>query len=211
MLGPLPLFRSLRFRVFKLLFDRGYQPVMRTGVWREALIQVVAPSDGDRILEVSGEGFSACATLAPQYPDVHFALVHPLGTGAGIACAPNVAHLHRRECSIDCRAASFDKVVCSLALHALPPDKKLTLLKEMRRLLRRGGTIYLADFDAPEQPREISALRGTSYLFGPETAKPHIDGTWLELIQQAGFVSVQRISSHPEMIARVSLIRARRA
>lgn len=209
--GSAPFLRSLGFRIFKLLFDFGYHSVMRTGAWRKALIRAVALSDGDRILELSGEGFGVCATLAPQYPNVHFSLVHPLGPGAGIACLPNVEHLHRRDHSIDCRAASFDKVVCSLALHALSPDKKLALLKEMRRLLRRGGTIYIADVDAPEQPREISALRGISHLFGPEAAKPHIDGTWLELIQRADFANVERISSHPEMIARVSLIRAHRA
>lgn len=207
MAGSVRFLRSLGFHVFKLMFDFGFHSVMRTGAWREALIQAVAPSDGDRILEVSGARFGVCAALASRYPSVHFAIVHPLGPG--VACPPNVEYLHRTDHSIDCRAASFDKVVCSLALLALSPDKKLALLKEMRRVLRRGGTIYLADVDAPEQPREISALRGISHLFGPEAAKPHVEGTWLELIQRADFVNVERISSHSEMIARVSLIRAR--
>lgn len=44
----------------------------------------------------------------------------------------NLELLRGDQYSIDCRAASFDKVICSLALHPLSPDKKLALLKEMR-------------------------------------------------------------------------------
>jgi len=89
-------------------------------------------------------------------------------------------------------------------------DKKLALLKEMKRVLRHGGTLYLADLDQPRHPLEIHMLRGTGYLFGPETAKPHLDGTWLNLIKQAGFVGVRRVTTLSEIIGRVAIVRARR-
>jgi ubiquinone/menaquinone biosynthesis C-methylase UbiE len=123
----------------------------------------------------------------------------------------NLELLRGDQYCINCRAASFDKVICSLALHPVPEDRKLALLKEMRRVLRHGGALYLADFDQPLRPIEIHALRGTGYLFGPETAKPHADGTWLNLIKQAGFVSVRRVTTYSELVGRVAIIRARRA
>lgn len=112
---------------------------------------------------------------------------------------------------IDCRAGSFDKVICSLALHPLPLNEKLVLLKEMRRVLRHGGTLHLADFDQPLQRREVHVLRGTGHLFGPETAESHLDGSWLNLIKQAGFVGVRRVNTFSEMVGRVAVIRARRS
>lgn len=152
-----------------------------------------------------------CVALARQYPAVHFSAMHPAGSDQS-AREPlsNLELLNGNQCCIDCRAASFDKVICSLALHPLPQNKKLALLKEMRRVLRHGGTLHLADFDQPLRPLEIHALRGTGYLFGAGTARSHHDGTWLNLIKQAGFVGVRRVETFSEIVGRVAIVRARR-
>jgi ubiquinone/menaquinone biosynthesis C-methylase UbiE len=181
------------------------------GGWWEALIREAAPHPGERILEVSAEGFSTCAVLARDYPAVHFAALQPMKsskiTGELLS---NLELLHGDLCGIDCRAASIDKIICSLALHPLPQNGKLAFLKEMRRVLRQGGTLYLAELDQPLQARETNVLRATGYLFGPETATSHYDGTWFDLFKQAGFTSVRRVSSFSEIVGRVTIVRARR-
>ena len=152
-----------------------------------------------------------CEALARQYPEVHFSAVQPAGLNKNLRePLSNIELLHGDQCCIDCRAASFDKVICSLALHPLPQNRKLSVLKEMRRVLRHGGTLHVADLDQPLHPREIHALRGTGYLFGPETAKSHLDGSWLNLIKQAGFDGVSRVNTFSEIVGRVAIIRARR-
>jgi ubiquinone/menaquinone biosynthesis C-methylase UbiE len=123
----------------------------------------------------------------------------------------NLEFLQGNQHGIDCRAVAFDKVICSLALHPLLPSDKLALLKEMKRILRHGGMLYLADFDQPSRPGEMRVLRGTGHMFGSETAKHHLDGTWLELIKQAGFVSVRRATTYSEIGCRIAVVRARRA
>jgi SAM-dependent methyltransferase len=115
------------------------------------------------------------------------------------------------EGRIQASGASFDKVVCALALHTLQPHEKVALLKEMRRVLRSGGTLHLADFDAPSTPRKGSALRATSYLFGPDSAKPHLDGSWFHMIEQAGFARVRRVKTCSEVLGQVAIVRARRS
>ena len=206
------LVTSGRFRFFKFAFGWGYRLTIRNGGgWLEPLIQEAAPRSGDRILEVSAEGCSACVALARQYPAVHFSALHHAGSNKSVRePLSNLELLNGDQCCVDCRAASFDKVICSLALHPLPQDEKLALLKEMRRLLRHGGTLHLADFDQPQRPLEIHALRGTGYLFGAGTAKSHHDGTWLNLIKQAGFVGVRRVETFSAIVGRVSIVRARR-
>ncbi len=206
------LVASARFRFFMFVLGWGYRLTIRKGGgWLDPLIQEAAPRSGERILEVSAEGCSACAVLARQYPTVHFSCVFAAGSTESVR-EPliNFELLHRDQCRIDCRAASFDKVICSLALHPLPQNEKLALLKEMRRVLRPGGTLHLADFDQPQRPLEIHALRGTGYLFGAGTAKSHHDGTWLNLIKQAGFVGVRRVTTFSDIVGRIAIVHARR-
>lgn len=204
--------RSLCQRPSIFVYKWSYRLTIRMGGWWEPLLEEAAPDSGERILEVSAESCSACVALARAYPAVHFSAVQPAKLDdREIERLRNFELLRGDQYCIDCRAASFDKVICSLALHPLPQDKKLFLLKEMRRVLRHGGALYLADFDQPLRPMEVHVLRGAGYLFGPETAKPHADGTWLNLIKQAGFVGVRRVTTYSEIGGRVAIVRARRA
>ena len=43
--------------------------------------------------------------------------------------------------------ASFDRVFSSLMFHHLPPDAKLPTLREVRRVLKPGGSLHLLDFE----------------------------------------------------------------
>ena len=131
--------------------------------------------------------------------------------GIAIETLSNLERLQGNQFGIDCHAGSFDKVICSLALHPLPGDKKLALLKEIKRVLRHGGTLYVAEFGQPLRPGEIYALRGTGYLFGFDSAQTHADGTWVNFIKQAGFVGIRRVATYSERVGRIAIVRARRA
>lgn len=197
-----------------MIFGPGYRLVVRSGGhWRQSLIEAVAPGDGERILEVSAEDCSACAAFAARTPKARFAVAQ-LSTGRVKQQKGSGANLEYLECQegrLVCKGALFDKVICSLALHPLPPEEKLAALRELRRVLRHGGMLHLADFDKPSRPFEAGALRGTGLYFGANTAQPHLDGTWLKIVEQAGFTSVRRVNTFPEMIGRVALVRARRS
>ncbi|MBX9825375.1 MAG: methyltransferase domain-containing protein [Xanthobacteraceae bacterium] len=207
--GPAAIFSRLRLTVFRLLFLPGYHTLARLP-WRAELLKTLAPRTGDRILEISPGWCSSCGELAGAYPKVHSAAIQR-DDGPEIMAATNVEHVSCSRGCIACDGASFDKVICALALHPLMPEEKLTLLKEMRRVLRHGGTLHLAELDKPLTTRKDGALRGTSYIFGPEAARPHLDGTWLSLVEQAGFAGVRRIKNCSEDFAQVAIIKARRA
>lgn len=203
---------SVRVRLLMFVYKWGYRLTIRARNWREPLIQEAALRSGERVLEVSAEGCSLCEVLARQYPAVHFSAVQPAGSNTSVRDAlSNLELLHGNQYCIDCRAASFDKVILSLALHPLRLSDKVALLKEMRRVLRHGGTLHIADFDQPLHPREIHTLRGTGYLFGSETANSHLDGSWLNLIKKTGFDGVRRVNTVSEMVGRIAIIRARRS
>jgi ubiquinone/menaquinone biosynthesis C-methylase UbiE len=58
--------------------------------------------------------------------------------------------------------ASFDLVVSSLMVHHLPDEIQLQAVREMRRVLRPGGALLLADFTIPERGpwRLVARLSG---------------------------------------------------
>lgn len=59
--------------------------------------------------------------------------------------------------------ATFDIVISRLVMHHLPADLKQQALAEISRVLKPGGTIFLADFQTPANPvlaRVISLFIG---------------------------------------------------
>jgi ubiquinone/menaquinone biosynthesis C-methylase UbiE len=78
--------------------------------------------------------------------------------------------------------ASFDVVVSSLVLHHLPEESRLLAVREMKRVLRPGGTLLLAEFQIPERGiwRWLAALTGHEEM---ERRVPALE----PLITQAGF------------------------
>lgn len=204
--------RSLRWSAFKIASSIGFKFLVQSGSWRDPLIESLAPRADERILDVSIDGWISGLYLARQFPGVRFI---SLETTEGLKSSTdglveNLTLLRSDDYHIGCPGASIDKVVCSLALHALQPEQKGRLLREMLRVLRHGGSLHIADYDRPQGTREASMLRAASYLYGEKTAQAHLDGTWIDMISKAGFVGVRRLASYPEFFGRISLVRARR-
>lgn len=86
--------------------------------------------------------------------------------------------------------ASFDAVLCTLVLHHLPEEDRAPALAEMRRVLRPGGRLVVADV---QRPRAVSAL--FSIVSIAHLRVPHrlLDMTELSvLLERAGFGGIER-------------------
>lgn len=132
------LFGGRRRSYGKLLADAGVRP-------------------GDRVLDIGcGPGYFA-RKLAEA--------VGPEGSVVGIDAAPEMIDYATRKarrmsnCTFQSGTAeslafpdgTFDVVVSSLMMHHLPDEVRQQALGEMRRVLRPGGTLLLADFTIPER------------------------------------------------------------
>ena len=147
---------------------------------------------GDRILDVGcGTGYFA-RTLVE--------IVGPLGAVVGVDAAPEmVAHAASRSRSANCKFevgnasdlsfpdSSFDVVVSSLTMHHLAPPDQLTAVSEMRRVLRPGGKVLIAEFQAPTG-HAWKLLLGPTGLAAMAHAVPHVQA----LVAAAGFVDIER-------------------
>lgn len=187
-------------------------------LWQEPLLRSVAPRPGERILDVGDAIAGTALKLAKRCPNVHIVASSwssqpgsvPIGRlkSAGIKALPLEVGLAAARYPVD--AASFDKVVATMVFYHLDPHEKLGLAREVFRVLRRGGTLHMAEMDKPETKREGYFLKIAGSVVPTESLAPHLDGTWVATLSKAGFVGIRRLSSHSLTTARVLVLRARR-
>lgn len=154
------------------------------------LLEAAGVKIGDRVLDVGcGPGY---------FVRVLGLTVGPSGSATGLDAAPEMIEYARRKsrrhpnCRFEVGSAdalpfpdaSFDVVVSSLMMHHLPDELRPNAVYEMKRVLRPGGVVLLADFTVPE--------RGPWHLVGALTG--HASGQMIQrvspiepLVAQAGF------------------------
>jgi ubiquinone/menaquinone biosynthesis C-methylase UbiE len=212
------VFVRFRYRVSKLIYESMSGLIVRAGGWQEELFGSLAPKAGERILDFGRGNSSTSISLALRYPE---AKVVAMESSCEAARRVRSKAIRRRILNLSVvvapphgplpfHAGSFDKVVCRLGLHDFAPNEKLAILKEIARVIRRGRTFHVADFDKAESPGEGGILELASRISGPVAVAAHVDGSWTEFLVKAGFASVRRRSSHSIGFGRISVVKARK-
>jgi ubiquinone/menaquinone biosynthesis C-methylase UbiE len=148
---------------------------------------------GDRVLDVGcGTGY-----LARMIAEA----VGPKGSVVGIDAAPEmIAHAASRSQSaanvtfevgsagaLSFADSTFDVVVSSLTMHHLDRADRLPAVGEMRRVLRPGGRLLIAEFQAPKG-HLWKAFLGPIGLAAMAHVVPHVEA----LVAEAGFAQIER-------------------
>ncbi len=154
---------------------------------------------GDRILDVGcGTGYFA-SRLAPQ--------ILPGGTVTGIDPSPPMLAYADKRSPAQCRFVfagaedlpfadgDFDVVVSSLAFHHIPDTLWPQAMSEIMRVLRPGGTVFIADFRPPRAPlwvRRALARTGAEHVL--DDPRPRLRG----LMTETGFM-ITGTGDYPRM------------
>ena len=86
---------------------------------------------------------------------------------------------------------AFDRVLCSLLLHHLEPDSKTATLAEIRRVLRPGGQLHIADWGAATGPLTRALFKPVQKLDGLANTIDHVEGRLPHYLADAGFERVR--------------------
>ena len=208
----------IRYWLAKLIYDVTFLFLGRDRSWQEEVFESLAPKAGDRILDFGPGSSSTAISLALRYPEATFIGVDPSSKAVKKA-RRNVARKKLGNVSIidtafpgklPFDASSFDKAVCMLGLHDLPPEEKLRVVKEILRVERRGGTFHAADFDKPENGGEGRILELARRISGTAAVAPHMNGSWTECLAKGGFTGVRKQSSYSIGIGRITIVKARK-
>jgi SAM-dependent methyltransferase len=207
-----------RFLVAKLSYNLSVAILVRGASWQEELVASLKPKAGDRILGFGPRSSSSAIPLAVRYPEAAFVIVDPNSKAAERMRLRavrnklgNITVIHASLLGkLPLNAGSFDAVICAFALHDSPPEEKLSIIKEMSRVLRHGGTLRAVDFDKPENPREQRILELTRRISGAAAAAPHVNGSWVDGLAKGGLAGAIRVSSHSCGSGRISIVEARK-
>lgn len=194
------------------LYDPVMAATMREGVFRPALVAAAIAAGPSRILDVG------CGTGAQT---VALADAAPGAEVAGVDGDPDVLSRARRraadraitwhEARADALPLEDDSVDCvtaSLLLHHLAPPTRLAALREMRRVLRPGGRLHVADWGRPHDPVMRVAFQAVRLLDGRRNTADHAAGRIPRIVGSAGFPSVRVLRRLRTVLGSLELLEA---
>lgn len=207
------------YRWLTPLYDIGVRISTRETKWRRELIERIAPTGDDVLLDVGAGTGSLATLLAGQDPATAYFGIDPDHEAIKIARKK----AKRAGISVEFKQGMFSAdaiaewpspsiVTLCLVLHQVPMDEKLRLLREIHVVLKPGGSLFIADY-GEQTSRVMRALfRATiQQLDGIEDTQPNADGVLVPLMGEAGFEDVREIRKYKTITGSISIFRAAKA
>jgi ubiquinone/menaquinone biosynthesis C-methylase UbiE len=102
---------------------------------------------------------------------------------------------------------SFDRVFSSLMFHHIPQDAKCATMREVRRVLKPGGSLHLLDFEQ-EGPRSHNPL--ARWLHSSERLQGNTREQILSWMREAGLAEPSVVDSDNPIFGKIVYFVARR-
>lgn len=194
------------------LYDPLLRYVMREDVFKQRLIQRMALSQGQRILDI-GCGTGTLTLMMQQ--------AEPSASITGLDGDERVLSIARHKAAqagihsiiwqpglvynLPYPDASFNLVVASMMLHHLTRQHRLETFKEVKRILKPDGSFWIADF-GPAHSLLMKVV--TVWMSRFEETKDHFDGLLPGMLQEAGFALVTETDRLSSLFGPLSILRA---
>lgn len=188
---------ALGFDRLTPLYDPMLRALLREDALKQRLVDQAGIRPGHAVLDV-GCGTGTLAILVKRS--------HPGARVVGLDGDPKVLAIARAKAERagvevewteamaydpSLPAATFDRVLTSLVLHHLTTDEKRQTLAAVRRLLRPGGELHVADFGPPASFWARGISRVFRHFDGEARTADNLDGRLPALVREAGFTDVR--------------------
>ena len=163
---------------------------------RRALLDQAAISPGQRILDIGCGTGTMVILIKRLYPSVDVVGIDP--DPKALARAERKAARARVSVRLDrgfsdqlpYADASFDRVLSSLMFHHIDANDREATLRDVRRVLKPGGSFHMMDLSAPDHSHNgLDQLLHSSHEL-----KDNSDSRILALMKQAGFAESKKVS-----------------
>ncbi len=214
---PAPEFiPALRFHALTGLFDAAVRVGVREATFKTRLLEPMNLGPGTSALDVGCGTGTLLALAGKRFPEADFtgldgdpAILARAGRKlAGQARPVRLVAGFANELPFE--NASFDAAMSSLVFHHLTTDRKHAALREIRRVLKPGGILHLADYGKARNPFERLAFLQVQLLDGFATTSDHAAGRLPDFIRECGFNDVRLTDEIPTATGVVTILRARR-
>lgn len=180
-------------------YDRAIAVMTREGRWRARLLDAMAPSPRDTIVDLGSGTGSLAILLAAHRPEARIFGIDPDPDAHAIAV--NKARKSGVDPSFIVGLGSdridaipygaVDKVVTSLVLHQCSLEAKTGLLANACAMLRPGGQLYVADYGVQSTWPMRTLFNLVRSLDGYENTRANKDGLIPGFMESAGFRGVR--------------------
>ncbi len=192
------------------LYDPLQRWLVREGPKR-ALVADARILPGQRVLDI-GCGTGTLTILAQQ--------LHPQAEVVGLDPDPKALAIARRKSEragatvhfdrgfsddLPYAPTSFDRVLSSFMFHHLTRDEKLGTLRDVRRVLRSGGSLHLLDFG---QPRSRYSSILARLLHRGEHLRDNIEGRIPSFMSESGFSPSVEVAHRVTVFGTITYYRA---
>lgn len=197
---------ALRFKWLTPLYDPLLKWVMREETFKRHIVQRVNPQPAMDLLDLGCGTGTLTLMLKRAYPDANI---------TGLDGDPQVLEIARKKSgSVDIQweqglatalpypTSRFDRVVTSLVIHHLVAEDKRRAFKEIQRVLKPNGQLYVLDFGAPDSPL---ARFVAFYMRSLEEAADNFAGLIPQFLTETGFQSVKELDHSLTLFGPTSL------
>jgi len=196
-----------------------YDPYVKLLGWdavRSTLLEQMDLAPGQRVLDIGCATGTLVVVVKQLHPDIAVVGLDPdpkaLARAARKAFRAGVkVHFNRGfSDQLPYADASFDRVSCTGMFSLLPPTEKETTLREIRRVLRPGGSFHL--FDGVKNPLGFSLWRPMLQVWLRQNQRFEVctEGQTVALMRQAGLADARKTGQHPFWLWPLATYRASR-
>lgn len=202
---------ALSYHWLTPLYDPIARWTTRERALKAALLEQADLQPGDRVLDLAcGTGTLAIAAKQ-RHPDTHIvgldgdATILARAAKKAQAAGVSLRFVHALSNRMPYGADSFDVVMSTLFFQHLDRNAKLAALAEVRRVLKPGGELHIADWGKPGSVAMDAAFLLVRLLDGFEVTFDNMAGVLPELMRNSGFRDVAATRSFDTALGTISL------
>ena len=204
---------ALGFDLLTPFYDSVVKWTTREAVFKQRLVEDVEIRANGRLLDLACGTATLTIALKKKFPEAE---THGLDGDAKIlSIARRKAEASGAEINFSEAFSTampyddeyFDAVATSLFFHHLTPGNKRKTLLEIRRVLKPGGTLHVADWGKPANLLMKIASLPVERLDG-ETTKDSYEGKLPGMMEETGFAGVAEFAAFSTVFGTLCLHRA---
>lgn len=205
---------ALRYHVLTRFYDPVVRLTTRERAFKPELVRRMALAPGECALDVGCGTGTLTIMLADAYSNAHV-----VGVDADHATLERARG--KRRCDgaslrfvqglaqeLPFGDAEFHAAVSSLFFHHLTRPQKRAALRELHRVLVRGGRVHIADWGRATGAIMRGAFILVRLLDGFATTRDSVTGVLPALLQDAGFTGVDDATAYATPLGTLRLYRA---
>jgi ubiquinone/menaquinone biosynthesis C-methylase UbiE len=187
---------ALRFDALTRVYDPVVAITSREGAFKRRLLEHARIKNGEAVLDVACGTGTLAIEIKKQSPQAKVAALDGdrgiLQRAKAKAKEAGVKVEFQRGLSneLPYDGRSFDVVVSTLFFHHLTDEAKADTAEEIRRVLRLGGRVLIADWGRPQDPLMRLFFVNVQILDGFRNTASNVAGRLPEFLREAGLKRV---------------------